>query len=125
MAEINEKVTNMVRRELKKPDPVDNEALYEKAVKISPDIQDINMRQFHARYTLQVKREMSSADPNREKKPRKPRKRKVAPEQYEQRERLRTAFLAFGKELVDADKKQVYDVIHRIDHFIDQAMATT
>lgn len=56
MAETNQKVMAMVEAELKKNAKATNEALFEKAQKIDKAVGKLTIRQFHARYPLQVKR---------------------------------------------------------------------
>lgn len=56
MAETNERVMEMVRRELEKDPSVGNEKLQEKAARIDPSLAQLTTRQFHAKYPLQVKR---------------------------------------------------------------------
>ena len=56
MPEANERVLAMVRDEIQKDADVKTVDLFEKAKKLSKDIGSLNIRQFHARYPLQVKR---------------------------------------------------------------------
>jgi hypothetical protein len=59
MAEVNTRVMDMVRRELEKNRSVANEDLFTKAKKIDPSLSRLDIRQFHAKYPLQVKRALS------------------------------------------------------------------
>ena len=61
MAAETDPVMAMVEREVEKNPEVTNEELYEKAVKIDPEIAKLDRRQFNARYTLQVKRRLRPA----------------------------------------------------------------
>lgn len=56
MQYISLRVMNMVRRALVQNPEMTNEALYSAAVALDPDIGKLTMRQFHARYPLQVRR---------------------------------------------------------------------
>lgn len=56
MASTNEKVMNYVERELSKQPDVSNEVLFEGAKKIDASVGELTLRQFHAKYPLQVKR---------------------------------------------------------------------
>jgi len=56
MADVNARVMDMVRRELEKNRSVPNEDLFAKAKKIDPSLSRLDIRQFHAKYPLQVKR---------------------------------------------------------------------
>jgi chromatin remodeling complex protein RSC6 len=60
MATTNEKVMEMVRAELEKDPEVSVADLYQKARKISRSISSLTLRQFHARYPLQIKRKKSA-----------------------------------------------------------------
>lgn len=56
MAETSERVMDMVRREVEKNPDVSSQELFEKAKKIDDGVGKLSVRQFHARYPLQVKR---------------------------------------------------------------------
>src|SRR5918996_1551071 len=56
MAAINERVMDMVRREIDKNPDVKSQDLFEKAKRIDSGISNLSIRQFHASYPLQVKR---------------------------------------------------------------------
>jgi hypothetical protein len=68
MSEVSERIKNMVRRTLAGAPETSNQDLYDKAVEMEPSIADLTLRQFNARYPLQVRRwELTSADDAREK----------------------------------------------------------
>jgi hypothetical protein len=58
MADFNARVMDMVRRELEKDRSVATEDLFAKARKIDSSLSRLDIRQFHAKYPLQVKRAM-------------------------------------------------------------------
>lgn len=62
MAEVNEKVMEMVRKELEASPDASTTELHEKAKTVDPAMKDLSIRQFHARYPLQVKRKKSLAE---------------------------------------------------------------
>jgi len=62
VAEVNEKVMEMVRKELEASPDASTTELHEKAKKVDPAMKDLSVRQFHARYPLQVKRKKSLAE---------------------------------------------------------------
>jgi len=64
MAETKPRVMDLVRKELVKDPSISSEALYQKAKKVDRSIGSLSIRQFHARYPLQVKR-ISAADRKR------------------------------------------------------------
>lgn len=57
--ETDDEIMEMVRAELEEDPDAENKALYRKAKKIDPAVEDLTLRQFHARYPLQVKRAMA------------------------------------------------------------------
>ena len=59
--ERNERVMEMVEEALRENPDVSNDELQERAAEIDPAIADLSARSFHARYPLQVKRQMTSA----------------------------------------------------------------
>lgn len=64
MAETKPRVMDLVRKELVKDPSISSEALYQKAKKVDRSIGSLSIRQFHARYPLQVKR-ISAAEKKR------------------------------------------------------------
>jgi len=54
--DVSLRVMNMVRRTLVENPEVSNEALYAAAVALDPSVAKLTLRQFHARYPLQVRR---------------------------------------------------------------------
>jgi hypothetical protein len=61
MAETNARIMDMVRREIDKNPSISSEQLYEMAKKSDNSIGGLSVRQFHARYPLQVKRAAANA----------------------------------------------------------------
>jgi hypothetical protein len=60
MAKVNERIMEFVRREIAKDPDISSTSLYEKAKKLDRSISRLDLRQFHARYPLQVKRGLKS-----------------------------------------------------------------
>jgi hypothetical protein len=56
MAAPNERVMDMVRREIEKNPSIPSQELFEKAKKMDSSMKRLTIRQFHATYPLQVKR---------------------------------------------------------------------
>lgn len=56
MRDVSIRVMNMVRRTLVENPGISNEALYAAAVALDPSVAKLTLRQFHARYPLQVRR---------------------------------------------------------------------
>lgn len=61
MAEINDKVMALVERELQRKPDTSTTELFALAKQVEPAIEELTVRQFHARYPLQVKRRKSLA----------------------------------------------------------------
>lgn len=54
--ETSPRVMNMVRRRILEDPTVTNDVLYAAAIEMEPEMRDLNLRQFNARYPLQVRR---------------------------------------------------------------------
>jgi hypothetical protein len=61
MAATNERVMEMVRKEIEKNPEVSSQELFERAKKMDSGIGRLSVRQFHASYPLQIKRKMKGA----------------------------------------------------------------
>jgi hypothetical protein len=78
MAKTSDRVMDMVRREVAKNPDVKSGVLYEQARKLDRSMSSLSLRQFHARYPLQVKRAMALGGGRRRKKPANGRRKKPA-----------------------------------------------
>jgi hypothetical protein len=76
MARTSDRVMDMVRREVAKNPDVKSGVLYEQAKKVDRSMSSLSLRQFHARYPLQVKRAMALGGGKRRKKPANGRRKK-------------------------------------------------
>lgn len=115
----HEKIMAFVEKELKKNPKASATELYEKARKVSRNVAKLNVRQFHAKYPLQVKRKLAR------KKPRKPRTKKqpaattAAP--ASDREAIRKILLDFAKDIAGAQEQtQMIDVMAKLDRYVDR-----
>lgn len=129
MAEVKEKVMNMVRKELEKNPDAENRDLYEKATKVDGSIEDLTLRQFHARYPLQVKRQ--KAQKKKEKGGTSRKRRRSAPGRTSRagdgevdREKVRAALLQFAKDVSAAEGQAsvLIDVLQDVDDYVDQVL---
>lgn len=126
MAEINDDVMSMVRAELEKDPDVENKVLYAKAQEVDDAIGDLSLRQFHARYPLQVKRQKAQAKGGRKKKSKSSRaKRKQSSRRSGSgevdRERIRGTLIEFAKEVSAASgKAEIIDLITNVDRYVDE-----
>jgi len=58
--ETREKIFRMIEEALEEDPDVSNDELQERAAEIDPSVADLSARSFHARYPLQVKRQMTA-----------------------------------------------------------------
>lgn len=130
MADIKDDIMRMVRKELEKDPDIENQRLYEKAKEIDGSIGDLTLRQFHARYPLQVKRQKAQQSRGRKKKKQKGKTasrkatgggRKRGGEGAVDRDRVRATLLRFAKEVSSAsDKAEMIDLITNVDEYVDE-----
>lgn len=124
MAEINDKVMEMVRKELDKNPDAENAELYEKAKKIDGSIGNLSLRQFHARYPLQVKRQKAQkkgkTGGRRKKRSRKRKAAAGSPGGEASREDIRRVLLRFARDVSAADGKAgMIDILSSLDDYVD------
>lgn len=123
MAKNAEKVMQFVEKELDKNPDAATTDLYEKAKKVDAGVADLTLRQFNARFPLQVKRKKSAAAPARPKRARakpRPQARRGA---AARREAVRTALLKFASDLSAAEeRKDLVRVMSQVDGYVDQVM---
>ncbi|MDP2480495.1 MAG: hypothetical protein Q8W51_03995 [Candidatus Palauibacterales bacterium] len=128
MAKTIESVMSMVEAELKKNSAVSNETLYGKAQKIDGSIKDLTLRQFHARYPLQVKRRMAASSGRRKsgKKARRGTRAKAAATPDAGRQAVRDVLLRFARDVSAADgKAAMIDLVTGLDKYVDQVLRAT
>ncbi len=125
MAKTIDSVMQMVEAELKKNAGVSNETLYEKARKIDGSISGLTLRQFHARYPLQVKRRMATSG-RRRKKARKPSRSSRATKEAASdasRQAVRDVLLRFARDVSAAEgKAAMIDLVTGLDKYVDQVV---
>ena len=149
MAATDEKVMRLVERELLKAPGASVGDLFEKAKKASRAIGSLSLRQFHARYPLQVKRRANKAGGRGRPTAKKvakakaaPRRAKAAPKRTKavprrvvrrvarkvaapaaNRDAVRNVFLNFATDLAGADgTKNVVKVVAGVDRYVDQVI---
>jgi hypothetical protein len=116
MADANGKVMEMVREEIARNPGVRTDELFDKAKKLDKSVTGLSVRQFHARYPLQVKRQLAAQRPRRSR----PRRKPVA-----DRGAIKTVLLAFAKDVMAAEGAQVVDVIGSVDKYVDRVVKAT
>lgn len=116
----NEDVMKMVRKTLEDDPDTPNQELYEKAKSIDSSVGDLTLRQFHARYPLQVKREMAGKKGGRKKKRKSAGKASAGGASID-RESVRETLLQFAKDISAAQgKADMIDLLTSIDDYVDE-----
>lgn len=130
MADASEKVMKMVRKELKKNPDAENKDLYEKAQEVDDSIADLSLRQFHARYPLQVKRQLAQKRGGKKKRKKKKKSRgksrggrKGGGSGGPDREAVRATLLQFAKDVSSAEgKAEMIDLLTGVDEYVDRVV---
>jgi hypothetical protein len=141
VAERNEKVMEMVVRELDRDPSIGLESLYGRAKDIDPSVSELSLRQFHARYPLQVKRSRSRGVAKKQKaattkkraaagdkstgspvrKQRRSRGEAPAAGAEFDREKVRQLFLEFASEFAEAEtRKEIVRVLSSVDSYVNR-----
>ena len=128
----HERVMEFVERELKKDPKIGSSDLFKKAKKVSRTVSGMTIRQFHAKYTLQVKRRLAPKKPRKPRaKARKPRKsparkparRRAAKTAGGNRNAIRAVLLSFAKDLSAAESQAAtIDVMANLDKYVDRVV---
>lgn len=131
MPEVEKKdaIMEMVRQELSDDPDAENKDLYAKAKKIDPSVDDLSLRQFHARYPLQVKRKMAQSRRDRQKS-RGTKSRTTGSGDggtggsgSVDRETIRSTLLRFARDVSAADgKAEMIDVLSSVDDYVDDVV---
>ena len=120
MAKNADKVMEFVQKELQKDPDVATSDLYEKAKKVDSGVGKLSLRQFNARFPLQVKRQKGAGTRRRRRKKGAPR-RKAAPGRG--RHGVRDVFLRLAEDLTGAEeRKDFVRVLAGVDRYVDDAM---
>lgn len=131
MPEVEKKdaIMEMVRQELSDDPDAENKDLYAKAKKIDPSVDDLSLRQFHARYPLQVKRKMAqSRRDSQESRGTKSRTTGsgdggTGGSGSVDRETIRSTLLRFARDVSAADgKAEMIDVLSSVDDYVDDVV---
>lgn len=136
MPATNPRVMDMVREEIAKNPDIQNEELFEKAKAIDPEIANLSMRQFNARYRLQVKRVQGrapGAEAPRGRRRRAGTARSTRAPSSSRRPNtplaaaapVRAAFLEFAEELLAATEKgtaAVVRIVGNVDQYVERVL---
>lgn len=124
-----DKVMTFVERQLKKDPETPSRKLFERAKKMDPAIARLSLRQFHAKYPLQVKRR-SVPKKRRRAKAAKPaaatRSRRGPARKVEARgdeAAVRAVLLRFAKDVSAADgKTETIEILANVDRYVSDIM---
>ncbi len=119
MAQVEPEVMAFVEKELGKDPDAGSLALFEKAKVAFPSVSELSIRQFHARYPLQVKRRASAGKPRRQKK--KTERARPALRDHDRRIAVRAVLMRFATDLSSAEgKADVVKVLADSDRYVDE-----
>jgi hypothetical protein len=136
LVEVSQRVLDMVRRDLVENPEVDNATLYEKARRLYPAaMEDVDRRQFNARYPLRVKRfELRREKPAGEAKPRRRARAQRAGDQKAaagavpagavvQPAAVRAVLLQFAQDLANAESRgDLVRVVAGVDTYVERIL---
>lgn len=131
MAERIQTVMDMVEQKLDQNPDISTEDLFTQAKKLEPAIGKLDIRQFNARYPLQVKRKRAGVTRSRrasgaDSPAKSSRRRWGAAATSAIRDAVRATMLEFARELADAETKtDVVTVISNVDSHVERIMAAT
>jgi hypothetical protein len=117
MAKNEQKVMEFVEKELTSNPEQSTTELFEKAKKVDTGVAKLSLRQFNARFPLQIKRRKSLAAPNRRRADAPgPGTRRSRQKQEEQQGAMREVFLRFATDLTAAEeRKDLVGVLAKVD----------
>lgn len=123
MAKTDDKVMAVVEKELEKDPDASVQDLYDKAKSVKSAIGKLTLRQFNARYPLQVKRKKSARAPGKGKRQRATRKRRRGAANGGDRDKVRQALLRFAGDVAGAEeRKELVQVLSNVDRYVDEVM---
>lgn len=114
MAASEDKVMEWVQKQLKKNPAVSNQELFAKAKEIDPAVGELSLRQFHAKYPLQVKRKLAPKSGTRGRS-----RRRRAKELN--REAIRESLLKFARDVSAAEgKAETIEILANVDKYVSE-----
>ena len=123
-----DKVMQLVEKELKINPKATAKELQQKAKAVSEAVGKLSVRQFHAKYPLQVRRQLAPKKPRRAapkakaaaKKPRRAAPKARAARGQVNREAVRNTLMTFAQDLSAAQgKSETIAVLRKLDNYID------
>ena len=128
MATNPEKVMAFVRSELSKTPDIATADLFEKAKEVDEGVKQLTLRQFNARFPLQVKRKESLAKGGGRRKAASGSSRRTGGSRKSRkatarRDDMREVFLKFAADLSDAEERsELVRVLAGVDRYVDEAL---
>lgn len=124
MADSNDDLMAFVEAELKKDPDISSKDLFEKAKESHPAARGLTIREFHARYPLQVKRKQAlAAGGSRRRTSKSRRKRRSRKNQTAKRDAVREVLLGFAADLSAAEaRKDLVKVLSQVDDYVEKLM---
>jgi len=129
MAKTDDKIMALVEKALASNPRAGTTELFEKAKAADSTVGKLTIRQFHARYPLQVKRRKGRAAPksaapkSAAPKPRRSAGKASAVPVTGSREGVREVFLRFAQDLADADERRdLIKVLGNLDRYVEDAV---
>ncbi len=123
-----DKVMQLIEKELKKNPKATAKELQQKAKAVSPSVGKLSVRQFHAKYPLQVRRNLALKKPRRAapKKPRRAAPKARAARGQVNREAIRNTLMTFARHVSAAEgKSETIAVLGKLDNYIDAIIRAT
>jgi hypothetical protein len=127
MAKTEAEIMQFVEGELSREPGVQTTELFQRVKKFEPELGALSLRQFNARFPLQIKRRQLMSSPGR---PRKARARTGTAARtgsrkasQDRRDALREIFLRFATDLAGAEeRKDVVRVLAQVDQYVDESL---
>ncbi|MEX1258904.1 MAG: hypothetical protein WEG36_15010 [Gemmatimonadota bacterium] len=121
MTKKDEKILALMETELGKNPKAATQDLFDKAKAIDSAVGKLSLRQFHARYPLQIKRRRKRGRPRRKVAGVTRRRGRSAAKSG--RDGLRAVFLRFAEDLTAAeDRRNLVKVLANVDQYVDDAV---
>lgn len=127
MASPADKVMTFVERQLKKDPKISSRQLFERARKMDSAVARLSLRQFHAKYPLQVKRRLAPKKRTKKRTPKPaaaPRARRApAPRVSGDEAAIRRVLLRFAKDVSAAEgKTETIEILANVDRYVADIM---
>jgi len=121
-----ERIMAFVQGELESSPKVSTSELFERARKAFPELAELSLRQFNARFPLQIRRRLSLARPRRRNRGGRRAAAVRAASHPQGHAAVREVFLRFAEDLMAADEgKDIVRVIGGLDQYVSDALAAT